>query len=203
MAAKNVYEARIIGQVANQVFNLVLHLQDNDIRDPDPKKVANAVMLNFAGAARAVTSNEATFQYCLARVIGDPMGEPYMSDSGNNLAGQVTAPALPSFNAAIVQQRTGFISRRKRGRIYMPGVPQTYVSGGQINATGTTGYNQFFTTLGTAFNNTTWPYVVGVFSRKTWKVDLQGVEASFTPVTQWAINPVIGQQRRRKIGIGS
>lgn len=57
-------------------------------------------------------------------------------DLGVVKTGQEAIASLPPSCAAVIKRRTGFLGRKYRGRIFLPGVPVDYVTDGEITDAG-------------------------------------------------------------------
>lgn len=201
MATGEVFEVRVNGLMDGQVCNNVLHVRAEDPASNDAEDAANGVMNWWASSIKDVCSDEYTMLNATARQITPEVMDPYNSTDSPNKQGLLTGGALPSFCAIVLQQRTGFASRRKRGRIYLPGVSVNYVQDSVLTSAAITAIEAKLTTIMGNFPNGTNPFTLGVWSKTEWAASAD-VDAAFTPLTSIQINSIIGTQRRRRIGHG-
>lgn len=66
-------------------------------------------------------------------------GSEVEGDNSNGVvAGTVSGDVLPEEDVIVIQRRTGFVGRNKRGRIFFPFVPEAFQADGALNSTGLT-----------------------------------------------------------------
>ena len=201
MGAGQVYECRVNGVMDGQVINNVLHVRGEDPNGGEAEDAANGVMNWWASSIKDVLADDYTMLNCTARQITPEVGDPYISTESANKQGAIAEVALPSFCAIVLQQRTGFASRRKRGRIYLAGIPISYVVDSVLTSAAQTAIAAKITTILDNFPNGTNPFTLGVWSKTEWDQSAD-VDAAFTDLTAINVNPIIGTQRRRRIGTG-
>lgn len=122
-----------------------------------------------------------------------------------DLPGTIPTAEVNSQCATILTLRTGFASRRQRGRIYLAPVPANLVQINQLTPEGRTLYTTFKNEILTNFNDDTGisSFTLGVYSR------LEGGDgptysvAGWTAVTQIDVQSILGAQRRRRLGRGA
>jgi hypothetical protein len=202
MAAKQIFEARIYGTNQGQEFNIVLHFRQQVDDVGDAQELADFVQNNVVPSLNDVASIDSTWAGVLARQLTPEKQDPFASQVTPNQPGGIASPSLPSFVSVIIQERTGFASRRKRGRIYMPAVPTSYVLDGQLTAAAKTAFATECSSIMAAVAGVNSEWDLGIYSRTT-VAETGDPYDGFTQVTSMLANPILGTQRRRRIGSGA
>jgi len=105
--------------------------------------------------------------------------------------------------AAVITKRTGTAGKTHRGRFYLAGTPDNYFDPNVITAAGTTALQNMANALLAAFgpsgSNTFMQ--LGLYSR-TIGGSSPFTVAGWQPVTRLDVQPIAGNQRRRRIGVG-
>ena len=200
-----IYELKMYGTWQGQEWNMIFHLADR----ADYEGVGDSqVLADFWTTELESEFQGAMVQNCLwpgveCREIYPEERDPVISATAS-AAGNIASTGLPSYCSVVMQQRTGFSSRRKRGRFYMPGVAINQVADGTITAAGLDDYNALAAELVGKFaaGSGSTNYVMGILSRTTMSEGATAAEA-FTEVTNVQVNPTIGTQRRRRPGSGA
>lgn len=127
--------------------------------------------------------------------------------------------ALPPQCALVITLNTGFIGRRRRGRLYVPGFAETDQAAGTFTGTlitaATTAWNVFFNKYAGA-TPTSPLWRLGVWSYRIAtgcvpgpppnfghvQVDPPNLADAFRPCTAYALRSTVYTQRRRVIGVG-
>lgn len=202
MAVGEVFEVKVSGHYQGQLWNNVLHFRQKEYGVGTEEDFITRFKSVIYGEWLALMVDEATMDQIYVRQITPELKDPVI-DSFVNAVGAVTDDGLPSFVSAIVTQRTGIANRRKRGRIYIPAVPLSFQTDGQLNSTGLAAYQTFADNLMVNYNDNTASakFDVGVWSRAQ-AADTGQNDDAFTPMTSGAPNPVLGTQRRRRAGHG-
>lgn len=130
-------------------------------------------------------------------VYGGNDGPSIVRTSTNTpVTGAGSAAVLPPNCAVLVRKRTDLAGRRGRGRLYMPGPPESGVDqvGNLAGAEVTANQNRwsaFYDYLTSLQGGRLYPPVV------LHRSEGAGVEPPPTPVTQFTVDPKIATQRRR------
>lgn len=117
--------------------------------------------------------------------------------------------ALPSFCSALLSIRTAEGGRSKRGRMYIPGLPEIGCKHSQIDVTQITWPKvvAFAACLANKFIEMedlgTSKFRIGVYSRKIGGSTFPYGAAGFTPATEILTTTQIATTRSRKVGRGS
>lgn len=121
--------------------------------------------------------------------------------------GEEAGDCLPSHNAAVVTLRTIVPGRSGRGRMYLPGIPESGQAQSKISPELATIIAAFIDCMFTSFKigdpPATNQFVWGVYSRKLGSPTPPYTSAGFAAITNYRVNTVIGTQRSRKVGRGS
>jgi len=103
---------------------------------------------------------------------------------------------LPHQIAPIITWRTPFVGRRFRGRSYMPVITEDHQNDGVIDST--------LTGLLEDFADAMLGMAAETISSAGWELVIHSVAGSAdTPVTAYAVRPLLGTQRKRRTGAGS
>lgn len=153
-----------------------------------------------------------TQPYVPTRLVATrPTGDRFTAElalSGTH--GAIGGDAEVSQAAIIISWKTGYASRRYRGRTFMPAVPVAAITNGQLNGTGQPWYeaaaNALMTVTSSGVN-----YSLGVLSdpdrtlavNPPTPIHTPPDVAQFVDYTTHIIRPVPGIIRRRRIGQGS
>lgn len=137
--------------------------------------------------------------------------------SGNVTGGWAVGEALPPQNSCVITLTTGFIGRRKRGRIYIYGLTEDSQAGGTWDAAKRATWITAFTTFFNKYKDdgTSPTFELGIWSDRTamgcvWNpitkqmtnVDAPLPDQGFTPATGFQLRTTVFSQRRRTLGAG-
>jgi hypothetical protein len=137
---------------------------------------------------------------CVSNLLRNPQTN---SSSVSLGAGTFSGTALPSTVAGVISKRTVWKGQHGRGRNYLPGVPQGFVTPAtdpdRINSTGIASYNSFITDLqsGSVTDGTNL-MTPCVYTR----VPKGGNVTQAANVISWLMQPLLGTVRRRRVGRG-
>lgn len=134
-----------------------------------------------------------------SRVVGYPEIQPQTKMFAAAFVGALVGPALPGTVAAVIRRISYWGGKRGRGRMYVAGIREADSDNGIIDAAEITKLNALGTKMTTeaAYGDfgVQRPYH---FSRnKTGEVGVRG-----TMLTKFYVDPVLGNQRRRRPGVG-
>jgi hypothetical protein len=120
--------------------------------------------------------------------------------------GTATGNAENNTVAAILTKRTGIAGKSHRGRVYYPGVPQAFqnVGGNTMNSTGALAYAALAAAIMGLFgeSGTDPHFKVGVYSRVIGGARPFTV-AGWQELSRLDVQPIFGNQRRRRLGVGA
>jgi len=139
----------------------------------------------------------ATLKQLTPVILDELLWDPVLSTGGVNQGGIATTLAV------VCTKRTGEAGKSKRGRFYLPGVPVGFTTTDVVNSTGMTALQNMAAGMLTAFGDagTDEIWQIGVYSKAL------GGTAPYTtggwrPITSIDIQAILGNQRRRRIGVG-
>lgn len=134
----------------------------------------------------------------VSRVLQDT-GEAILAEQGSGGSGALS-PTL----ALVCTIRTGLAGRTRRGRIYIGGAA-TLEEGGIITGSGVPKANAFVTALTNAFltEQAASGFQLGVFSRERFKLLSNPFDQYWAGATSVGISSILGNQRRRRPGVGN
>jgi hypothetical protein len=199
-----IFEMRVIGSLYEQVCITTFRYRVTTVTGtgsfplPAIEAIAQNVWDDGVGLGmHYMTSNQFLSVVFEGQVIA-PVRYVVSLDAPTNPTGVVDAAAAAPTVTGVVQKRSEFAGRDKRGRLFIPGVPLTFISGGRLNDTGQTAY-------GSAIAG----FVAPVHVTDTGgTVDLQPViynplaPGNMTDWTEVTFDPILRVQRRREVGRG-
>jgi len=122
----------------------------------------------------------------------------------NGLTGNVGGAATNSTIACCITNRTGVAGKTHRGRTYIGGLSTNHTTPDRLNTTGQTAFNTYANNFSALFDDavgTALYLAFGIYSRLlggTNPFTLAGWQA----VVQLVPQPILGNQRRRRVGVG-
>jgi hypothetical protein len=168
MALNEIFQVVIGMNLKGQKLCNVLHLKQTSIDGPDPpnKDACLAVEFSLIPGYQAITSEDLTFEVIRAHRVGPTVGGTYVHTTTGT--GGIAVDTIPPNGAVLATLYSDLFTRRGRGRIYIPGVPDTWTDSGRIvNAQAST-YASFLDILLTPITVTGGAtYRAGVFSTDT------------------------------------
>lgn len=117
-----------------------------------------------------------------------------------NLPGLVTDIANPSGVSAVIRRQGGQANRQNYGRIYLPGIPQTFVTESILTTTAYGLYQNFATRLSATFSKIDPTTAAGI--SLTPIVAIKPTITESHDVAIGTVDQVIRYQRRREVGVG-
>ena len=113
--------------------------------------------------------------------------------------------ALPPANAMVLRIRTGLSGRTRRGRIFLGGVPASWITAGQLNTVGRVPYDNFMSSFIANFfgDDPLSGAQLGVFSRSRYAIISNPFDDYWKPAVQLQIPPAVATMRSRKVGVGA
>lgn len=119
---KVVIEYQIGGKPAINVFFVIA---DHEIEVVDLQNVASQVRASWVGGIMPELSDEVQLMSVTATDASVEGGGQVIDVTGLPVTGGVDSPAAPNQVAAVLSLRSGFTGRSNRGRLYLPGVPES------------------------------------------------------------------------------
>lgn len=162
--------------------------------EPSPQTIAaafdSAISLNY----KLAVSVNWTWEFSrLQKVFPLPVRDAIDSTNGAG-AGTITGDSLPTTVAAVAKFSTGFAGRAKRGRIYFPGIAEASTLASFMTSGALVNFNQVASSLAAPFNAGSARFDPVVYNRTTHVSTL---------ITGFVLRPLLGNQRRRRVGRGS
>ena len=203
MPQGDIYRLTLFTQLDGQLLNNVLHFGD-DGTGATPQNLMSSFDNFITNSLKNVLSGQLTFLKLRAQQIFPLFRDPEEMNC-TTTAGVTTGDALPGMCAVVQTLRTGTASRRRRGRIYWPGISEGHHANGKLTSAAETAWGTMRTAfeglyLGLTGGTSSWYLVV-------WSRVLAGAPPynsnAASPVNSTQIQTVIATQRRRRIGVGS
>jgi hypothetical protein len=165
---------------------------------------------NIVPLLTAATSNSVTWNTIKADYVLDEAPEGIEVAIEDTPTGEIIGDCLPPFNSMLISVRTGLKGRRRRGRMFIPGVPEGGSGAGKISGTPLTGLEALgaglssFYALGGSYS-TSWqaqvysPADPDFVSKKGVHTRLTSV---WTPVQNHVASEFVHSMVSRRIGRG-
>jgi len=109
--------------------------------------------------------------------------------------GSVAVAALPDEVAAVVQRQTPVAGRSGRGRIFVRGLPNTFVTESRLNSTGVAALSTLITGLQATITDQSIIWTPAHFIRKPVSPAVLGY---FEPIGAWVLDGNVGTSRRSR-----
>lgn len=191
------YQSRQNGQICEQV----LHYRElNGLSTP--AQIRTSAEKYWTIIATAI-SNQVTFVNMIIKqmtplAFDETLGPPVTTSGGSN-----SSDPINNTLALVLTKRTGTAGKTHRGRLYINGIPVSQADQVGLTLVGTgiwtTITGLLMTTFGPAGSDT--HLQVGIYSRSIGGFNPFTV-AGWQPISSFDIQPVFGNQRRRRVGIG-
>lgn len=131
---------------AKLINRLHVRATQNDITMSTPQAAAEGFVEDIWPKFKAVMSINCVLQTVRARRIYPTVGGSWITNVDE--AGAVSDDPLPPNAALIISIRTALRTRRGRGRIFLPGIPDSYHNHGNIDISNFADYNNLTQALG-------------------------------------------------------
>lgn len=200
-ATGNVYQVTYQMKLNGQICENVLHYRElNGLSTAAQIRTsAEKYWTLFANGI----SNEVVFSNMLIKqmtpiAFDETTGPPVTTTQGAN-----SSSAINNTLALILTKRTGVAGKTHRGRIYIPGIPASQADEIGLNLPGVGVWTGQIAGLMGVFGptGTDTHLQIGVYSRSIGGFNPFTV-AGWQPITSLDIQPVFGNQRRRRVGVG-
>lgn len=184
------------GQVCENTF----YFYDATDALPDSYSTFDTVVQNaWEGSIMPMQSNQLAFVGIKWTDLSSDIAPGYEHNYTTALPGEDTSPSLPENCAAVITFHTPYRGRSTRGRIYVPGVPQTAHTAGLLS-TVYKAHAANFSALWHIMTNGTLSIYHCVASRQHNGVRL--AEGKSYLVDSYSMNATVCSQRRRLPGRG-
>lgn len=203
-------QARIIGEIHGQQTVNVMHFATNDAIEDQGSldtillALAQAMLECVVDTLLPAVSSDWKVVRCDAKRIYPVLSDPIVATALPENVGEL-GPASASFEAALINVRTGGEGRRGRGRIFLPPPGEAAVAASAIDGPTLTLLAAFITCVGLKFMgaNPETPWTLGILSRAKLAAVGGNFDNSFRPAT--SLNPVadLAVMRSRKKGHGA
>lgn len=200
-ATGNIYQVTYQSKQNGQICEQILHYRElNGLSTPAQIRTAAE---NFWILIAPAISNQVTFQNMIIKqmtplAFDETLGPPVTVSGGTN-----SSDPINNTLALVLTKRTGVAGKTHRGRLYINGIPVSQADQVGLNVVGVgvwTGVTAgIMAEYGPSGTNT--HLQIGVYSRSIGGFNPFTV-AGWQPITSLDIQPVFGNQRRRRVGIG-
>lgn len=205
------YQVRIVGRMEGQETNNVLHFRlvsgsaDTDV---DTHLILVLAQCFITHLLPVLTSSWSLEKFVWKRV-SPTLGPEFTSIPVGVGAGAGNAAALPSYCSAVLSIRTPEGGRRKRGRMFIPGIPENTTTNSAFNTADPlwAALIAFAACLITGFvpgdppGSNAWH--MAVYSRAIGGATFPYALAGFTGINDITPVQLLGTTRSRKVGRGS
>jgi hypothetical protein len=197
-----------VGKLFNQaVVNTFYYQQttNNASGASDFSQLFDALDSNIFPPLASCVTADVTWGVAEIRRMVIPPAAPTGEDFDMNRFGGIATPTLPPANCVVIRRKTGFLGRKYRGRIYVPGIPSAWVTNGQLtNATGLIAFDNLAAVLRQPIasggaNPTTFTPVLATLVPG---VPPNPATLRVNTIVNTFVDPVLRVQRRREIGVG-
>jgi len=203
MASGDIYQMTIISTLLGQTVNNVFHFEEQAAGEDPVDELKEEWDPGIIQAMCSLMSDQFDSTGWRIQKLFPEAGDSVEGGWSGSSQGAVSGDALPSFNAALINWRTGFASRRKRGRTFLAGLPEGNIAGNGYSTTFVTQVETFISAMIDNFGPSgTSNFKLGVLSLKS--IEERGTydPEDFTPITSGYLSPNVAVMRRRKPGYG-
>lgn len=202
-ASGEVFQFTFRQTIAGQTIENVLHFRERSAASTNAQQDAAAEA--YLALTAPVQSTNLLYSSVLIKQMTPLALDERVFLPITTTNGHVSENPINNTLAMILTKRTGTAGKRHRGRVYFGGVPASFVATGE-NLLSTTGAAAMATLaaglLGAFGESGTDPnFVLGVYSRSIGGYNPFTV-AGWQEITRWDIQNVLGNQRRRRVGVG-
>lgn len=198
MAVNDIYKLIVIGKTTNGDPNINTFYYRESVLGlgNDEAHLVSGWNANILSYYRACLSNIYTVVEIDAYRVAPTIGALFRSTAGFPALGTVAANSMPDNLSIVISKRTGLAGRSSRGRVFMPGVPATFITAGLLNSTGQTAYDNMGNAMVTGFADGGFSYTPVLFNKRK-----PPLASFFNPLVFWIVNTIPRQQRRREVGV--
>lgn len=202
------FQVRIVGDIEGTETNNVLHFMAGTPVDDVELRLIQALVECIVTNLLPVTSSSWSLRQLVWQQCAPTLGVQHIYIPPEAGPGGGPAAALPSYCSAVVSIRTAMGGPSKRGRMYLPGIPEAATTISTLDSGNAfwTGLVAFVVCVGTKF-------ILGdvapanafqlmVYSRKLGGSQMPYAPNGFQPVTSMHAVQQLGTTRSRKLGVG-
>lgn len=205
VASGELYQVTLTGLYQGQTIENVLMFRARIPTATDAQ--IGGDLKTFWGYLRAMIQHDYTLTYmAVKRVTPVALDTFFVPATAGQEQGAATGGGVNSTIAAVITLRTGTSGKRHRGRMYLAPVDSGNcdTDGCRLSAGGLANYNTALTNIKNLVDDATGTalYVaLGIYSRLIGGTNPFTV-AGWQAVTQFVTQPILGNQRRRRLGRG-
>jgi hypothetical protein len=207
VAAGDLWQMTVQMTCLGQIFENVIMMRDRNI-SPSSDAAIKAAGQQFWTLYRKLISHQVTCQAILLKRVTPVLFDSLITGpASGEAAGTEPDDPMNSTVAMVTTLRTGVAGKTHRGRVYTPGVA-TGAAGSFSNvltSSAQTRYQGYWNDIMTEFDDATGASLtlaLGIYSRLIGGTSPYTV-AGWQAVTQPAVQFVLGNQRRRRLGVGA
>jgi hypothetical protein len=204
MAAGNVYRLVVRArQFGSEMLN-VMHFREKSVGGGDAAHLAFLFRSQLDASWRNVAHTSIIFEAVQVTPMIPFGGGPAEDTWPANAAGTNSGTGGPHpASCAVLTLYTSLIGRKRRGRIYIGGIPSNLVANGLWSGPMITNLNTIRTALLGRYGPTgDTIYELGVWSRLIAGPTPPYPASAFEPITSIAVRSQVRSQRRRQVGVG-
>lgn len=200
-ATGEIYQVTYQIAVTGQLCENVIHFREMTSSSTPAQLRTSAE--KYLTAIAPVTSNQALFPNMIIKQMTPIAFDETVGPPATTVGGSVSSVPVNNTVAQILTKRTGTAGKTHRGRIYLAGLANNMANANELNSTGVTAMvtarDLIMSTFGPSGTDT--HLQIGVYSRSIGG-SVPFTVAGWQPLTSIDIQPVFGNQRRRRLGVG-
>lgn len=203
-AAGELFRATMNMRLRGQVVENVLHFRGKTGAE-SPNALGVEINTDYWTYLAALCAPDVVFEGVtvlqLTPVVFDLAITPNTSIHDN---GEGLGVAVNNTIAAILTLRTGVAGKTHRGRMYIPGIASSWTTTDSLTPGGVTAMNTFASQMLAKWGvgGTSLGFEWGIYSRLLGGGGPYTV-AGYQPITRCDPQPTLGNQRRRRLGVGT
>lgn len=209
-AINDMFQVRVRGTQEGQETNNVFHFVCVGASADTELKLIVALVSCFITHIIPVASSQWSLTSVLWKRVSPTLGPEFEYIPPAAEVGAGNAAALPSYASVVTSIRTAQGGRSKRGRFYLPGIPENVTVNSRLDTTNAywTAILAFAACLASKFINPDPAggvdlFNMGVYSRKIGGSSFPYGAAGFTSATSFVPHDLLATTRSRKVGRGS
>jgi len=192
MAINEVFRVAMVSSQRSQELIMTLgYRQFVDSPTPDMQQLADSVEEVLTGAVALWTTE---FAWTSIEVRGVTNPERGL-DSPILVTGTAGGDAAPMTSAMVIAKKSGLIGRTRNGRMYMPGLPESYGNSSFVSGAYLGQVNTFAENLRILVGDVVETFEAVIISTTPTLL--------VTPVETFLAREILGTQRRRRPGVGT
>lgn len=209
-AINDLFQLRVKGTEESQETNNVMHFSCVGASADVELHLIVVLVTCFINHIIPVVSSQWQLRSVIWKRVGPTLGPEFEYVPPAAEIGAGNAAALPSFSSVVFSIHTAQGGRSKRGRFFIPGIPEAVTVNSRLDTTNAfwTAMLAFAACLATEFIHAdpaggTDLFDLGVYSRKLGGATFPYTAAGFTAATSIVPHDLIATTRSRKVGRGS